>query len=69
MTHVTRRTKTTRKTPPKSAIMELPKNIIVTRRQCIPNFVWDPQIFWTLYFEMDFMKKFIDIILKANRKA
>ena len=40
MTHVTR---TTRRTPPKCAIKEHIKNLIVTHRRCLPNF-FSPQI-------------------------
>ena len=36
MIHVTRRTRTTRRTPPKSTISEHPKNLFVTHR-CLPK--------------------------------
>ena len=53
MTNVTRRTRTTRttrRTPPKFAITEPTKNLIVTHRQCPPISFFDTKFFLDPFF-------------------
>ena len=45
MTDVTRRPRTTRRTPPKYAITEHTKNLIVTHRPCLSKAFLDPKFF------------------------
>ena len=45
MTHVTRRTRTTRRSQPKSTIMEHTKNQILTHRRFLPTVSFGPKIF------------------------
>ena len=45
LTHVTRRTRTSRRTPPKSTITEPTNNLLVTHRWCLPKKFLDQKFF------------------------